>query len=492
MISPYLFLIGLELLNFAPFAGRVGFYHDDWSNLERCLSSGGLWNNMRQYAGLVADRPLEILHYPLLYAWGGFEPLRYQLAYLLFETAAACLLYSLLVRLLDSRRLALTAAALYVAYPNHAITHHWLGSSAQTVALLLLFASLLKHLDWLDTQKPGPLAASLGLFCAALLEYEIVAFMPLMLAARRPWRRSLAPFALPLVLVFLWRRFGVPFLAAGTTQRAVALSWTHAWDTYAAGLNSLTLALPRAYWDAAKSAGGGMLPIVLCATVVPALLWLGLTRVGGSPSSSRAGVWTSAAGAFVGGFLPYALSVAYTPTAQGIMARTSVAGSLAGALFFAWPLARAGWWPLVAVLSCFTLSNWQQSLQWARSWEVQREILGQISPKIMGLPQGSTVLVAGFPRFIGPEGRGSLVFDAHWDIGSALRITTGRFDLHANVVSERLRFHESEAVESFAGRVLRRYPYQNLYLYGHDRNALYKLGRGAPLSGAPRLEPVKL
>jgi hypothetical protein len=485
--GPLIALTLAELTSFGLFAGRVGFYHDDWANLERCFRAGGVFSGMRVYAGIVPDRPVEILQYPLLFAIGGFNPLPYQLAYLALDVAAGFLLYRLLDALLGDRDFALLAAVLVLLFPNHAITHIWLGSSALLVSLVLVFASLLLHLRWMSRKGVWLLVASQGLYIAGLLDYEATAFLPLIawaglrFGSRPKATVSFVPYLASFAAVMCWQRLVVPHLFGAGEVRAAGLSVSHFFAAYAAGLAAITV-------DVARMCGKG----VIYFGAWPVIAAVCLSAAGASALKRPGHVsWkpalAMAAAAFLAGYLPFAVSSDYMPISSGIMARTCALGAIAGGILLALAIfsaPRAYRAPLVAVsLAAFTLANWRAGSQWARSWSLQQEILSKAAPLVKGLPPSSTVLVAGFFRFIDDEeGTGALVFDRDWDIGSALRLKSGRVDLAANVVSARMVFHRREAVESFQGKILRRYPYGSLYVYGHDRGTLFHLrsGKDAP------------
>lgn len=501
MIFPFLFLAAVELFCFAPFSGRLGFYHDDWANLERLANAGGLLGGIKYYANVTLERPVGMLQYPLLFALGGLHPLPYQLFYLGAEIVEGWLLFILLDRLLGWRKLALLAAAMILIFPTHAVTHLWFSSAAMVVTVDLTLAALIFHHRWIEGGRKLDLAAGQLFYLLGVLNYEIAAFLPLLLAGgllgrRRADGRPAAqqvhdelrefwPFGASLAAALLWQR-AVVSVWLKRNPRLVGFSALHALKAYQAGLeclaNRATDVCARMIPVAWKGLGLGW-PIAAL-LFAAAWSWLLLSESETPTPEQTRRAFGAAVGAAIGGFIgacaPYAASADYLPMVFGVMSRTNGVISIAGGLLWATGLTalalkRRAWAAAAAVIVvfCLTFADWGYALQWANSWTLQKQILERLSRRTGPLPDSSVILLDDFPISLEPGG--ALVFGAHYDIGAALRLTTGR-PLSADVISPASRFLPAEAlVFPDPGPSVRRYSYQDLYVFEVGRDRLWRV-----------------
>jgi hypothetical protein len=451
-------LVGAHAAAYGVFAFRLGFYHDDWAILG-LLHGAGFWGGVQAFAAsnFYWARPMQMLQFPALFALGGMHPWFYQLVLLLLSSVESCLLFLLLERLTRSRRLALTAAALSALYPGAFIEHIWLSNSSQVLTNVLSLAAMLLHLDWIETGARRRLVLGQGLYLLGGLFYESCFFAPLLLAgglsAARvrdgwSWRRALArtalemlPFGLTLAAVVGWQWAGVRLVPGGCNPKSAewSFSWTHFLRAYGAGFECLT---NRVVHAAALTLRGACrefgLGRWLAWGAASAALWAALVdgSVGGDAPAKMRTAAGAGLGAFVGGYLPYAVHSAYLPQMFGIMSRTNGCGAWAAGILLACllhALRRAGGtgfrrWSgaaLALVLGAFLWTDWQFARQWAEAWRIQREVLAECVRRAPALPQGSTVLLADFDHVHG----WAIVFDAPYEFRNALRISTGRKDL---------------------------------------------------------------
>lgn len=473
LVQAGLIVLFVQISAFGIFLPWLGFYCDDWTNLERSLGQSGFFDRVLLYLREVApSRPGLSVLYPVLFAVGGMKPWVYQTVFFLLESAAGMLLFVLLDRLFRRRDLALTAVVLVMLYPNHIVTHLWLGSCAWLVSLILLLVSLILHLEWIEGGRPARLAGSLACYAASVLTYEATVFLPLLLwgglAARdlssgeriktALWRptKSLAPYAAVLAAAALWQRFGLPLLLDDPPLRETEVSIKRIFVVYGLGLATLTTqtaslvsgALASA-WDEAHA--GLVLPFAAACAGLPVVL-VRPDRDG--PSVSPSPLWTAGGAAtagFLGAFLPYGFSF-YAPSAFALRSRTSAGGALAGgillALAFAAALRRCP--PkgprLIALRSVLgimigvlLLTNWHLCRQWTRSWAVQKRALAGLAKKADALPKGATVIVSG-PYHVDNDADKAPIFISHWGFSSALRLATGRKDLTGDVFDAKTQF----------------------------------------------------
>jgi hypothetical protein len=490
--GPFLLLAALELAVFAPFAWRMGFYHDDWINLERLHDAGSLWGGIKYYAGLVLERPAESLQYPLLFALGGLHPLPYQLFYLAAEILEGWLIFVLLSRLTKSETLALLSSALILIFPTHAITHLWLSSSAMIVTVDLTLASLILHLRWVEKKKKSDLAWSQFLYLFGVLNYEIAAFLPLMLfggllardlAEKRKSSLKILiveflPYAGSLALALAWQR-AVVSLILHRNPRAVGFSAAHAVRAYEAGFecatNRVVDVVHRMTPVAWEGLGSSAVLGALLLSVAAFWVWSSRTDAGRTARAARWSALGAAVGAFLGAVAPFAASADYMPMVFGVMSRTNGVIALSGGIFWACGLdflasrsRTAAGVVLAVIVGGMALGDWGNSLQWARAWTLQQDIVGQLVPRTKDLPSPAMILLSDAPDTIEPGG--ALAFGAHWDIGPALRLSTGRKDIAADVVWPQTRFAK-DGVELRPGI---RYDYP-VYLYSYANGSLEKL-----------------
>ena len=497
--SPYALLIFIQLFSFGIFLPYLGFYHDDWGLLEPFHQSGRFWGVIRFCAtcGSYAYRPVEIIQYPIFFAIGWFHPWVHQMMLLTLQTVETLLLFALLERLLESRGLALAAAAIAVIYPNREIYHIWFSNSPQTVAQMLAAASLLAHLRWIGKRTNTRLIAGQILYLLSILTYESCAFMPLLLAggllARRMAEgstpkdaaartvREFMPCAATLIIALSWQWFGVRIFTHSTNQKAdlIAFSFRHLFKAYGAGFECITNRVIHACAMGLREAILRLPPwlwIFWVACTVAAVAWMDSLRDDPSPRSLK-----TALGAIIGGFLgsyaPYALSGSYMPTMYGVLSRTNGTGAWIGGLLLAAGAAalrgrsrRAQAILLSIVVGAFTWTNWAFTQQWAHSWVMQRDILRKVSAHVIGRPGPAVILLSGAPSRFGQ----AVVFNAHYDFDAALRLTTGRSDLSGNIASH-MHFEPRGAVEYENGKPIKIYSYENLYLYRYDYDRLERV-----------------
>lgn len=211
-----LFLILLvQAINFGPSVFTDGFYHDDWTVLE--LAGQGV-KAFADSGQLV--RPVGCLLFPGLYKAFGIEPIGWHLVNFCLEGLAMCLAFLALGGRDEKIRLPVLCATLIVtAWPNHAVTHHWISSLPQNLALVLTLSSILA--------KGWP--AKLGLYALSLASYEAFAFFPL---AGLVWRRWDRLYYLPVMGAYaIW--------ASRFSQRPPGFSIDHAFRVLTEGIRAL-------------------------------------------------------------------------------------------------------------------------------------------------------------------------------------------------------------------------------------------------------------
>jgi hypothetical protein len=500
LIVPLLLLALVEIVCFGVFSARLGFYHDDWTNLERLANAGGLWGGVKFYSHVTLERPLSMIEYPVLFALGGMHPLRYQLFYVFAEILEGWLLFILLDRLLLWRELALLASALVLIFPTHSVTHVWFSSAGMIITVDLVLISMIFHQRWIQSRRAMDLAAGQFFYLLGAFNYEIAVFLPFLLAGGLAGRsmsqgrrasdaaldfvKSFWFFGASLAVALLWER-AIVSLVLKRNPRLAAFSPAHALKAYLAGLECVANRATDVCAKMMPVAWHGLGVCGVLAAAAFAAVWALLLARQASPEQGQArqALWTGLgafAGAFIGGCAPFAASIDYLPMVYGVMSRTNGVISISGGLLWSVGLAalalrsrKTAAAALAAIVFCMTFGDWGYSVQWARSWRVQNEILARCAPRAAGLPNGAVVLLQGFPISLEPGG--ALVFGAHWDAGSALRLTTGRKDLSADVVPPATQYLEDKVALVFDAATTRPYSYHNLFLYDYEKDSLWRL-----------------
>lgn len=497
MLLPLALIAAAQFFSFGVFGPALGFYYDDWVFLDLARRGGGFFGAMREFflAG-YATRPLEILQFPLFYRLGGLDPSAYHLLILYLETAEAVLFFVLLDRLLGSRKLATIAAVMAAIYPNRSILHVWMASSPQTVALVLILASLVLFERGRGERRLGRLAVSQLLYVSGILAYESPAFLPLLLAGGwagrgvaegKRWKeavwgsvKDIWPYGASLALALLCQRLAAS-AASQPNPKALAFSLGHASKAFGAGFECLTNRVLHLCWKSLPGffADSGAVSIVLwLALGVGAAAALGSRQDDAQASPAAGPVRVAACAAvlgFIGAYLPYAVSGSYVPQIFGSMSRTNGGGALVGGLLVALAAAALERRPalqrsfLALVTLAFTAANWQVARQYSGLWIRSSKLLSDVAAVSVGLPRGSTVLLEQVPRPGQPP-----AFAAHFDISAALRLRTGRSDLSADVVTDRMDFAAGNVVARTESGV-RLYAYRDLYAYVEQAEALFRL-----------------
>jgi hypothetical protein len=427
---------------------RLGFYHDDWTFLSSLhFANGGLFAHMaalsREEPALLA-RPTIIPIYALGHHFFGLNPLPWQLSLLAVNVLLALAVYAVIARFGAPRRIALTAAVLYLAYPSKDTTMFWPGAVVCSASLAAFLASYLAHLEQVRSgfRAWRGLAAALLLF--SLTTYELALFMiPIFLlipASPQPEaparaRRGFLDAALVAGSLLAFKFLIAPRLPGVGYTKPVHLSPFHFAWVYAAAANAA--AGPKLVAYTLKSAWKTALSAPWVAVAAPALCaflsWRGKEEAPAADADRRALLLMGAAVAVLG-CLPLALSD-YTPTPLNHQNRINQAFLLGPVLMLAAYLAgaraRKAELAALAVLAVFLSAHAGFASVWAESY--RRQLL--LRDVILAQPQAwpaDTVLAVLLPeRYVAQK---APVFDAHWDITGAVQIWTGDRSRHAMTV----------------------------------------------------------
>jgi len=170
------------------------------------------------------------------------------------------------------------------------------------------------------------------------------------------------------------------------------------------------------------------------------------------------------------------------PVKNGMNNRTAIAGTLGVAVSVV---------GLLCMLSSFATGVWRKALFgavlgfigmsstltidvlakfWVESYRLQKEFLSDIGSHIAALPAGTRLILDGVCPYNGP----APVFEAPWDLSSALSILYGHAGISANIVTRWLRVESGGLIiPSCCGEIT--YPFGQLLVYHLGRKVSYAL-----------------
>ena len=98
-------------------------------------------------------RPVEAVHFSLMYLLFGDQPLGYHLMNGVLEVLSAVLFYLVLCRIGIGYGVAILSAMLLLVYPNHDSTHYWMVCGSVTLSLVFSLASILLSLQAITAKR---------------------------------------------------------------------------------------------------------------------------------------------------------------------------------------------------------------------------------------------------------------------------------------------------------------------------------------------------
>ncbi len=501
-----LFLATLVTASLALYAGKLGFYADDWSWLGH-LSRSADQSLLGLFGVLDSDlsrmRPVQNLYAAALYRAFGAHPLGHHLVNSAVFVSIAPLFYLTLRELHQPRAVALAVPAVYLLLPNYSTDRFWYAGFAIPLSVLLYFLS--SYADLRALRATGPWrwrwkALSLLGLLGSVLAYEVV--LPLFLLNIAVLWLGRGRFGLTpglrlsaaekaglfgsnvtvLLLVVLFKVFSTTRMAnlAGLADH---LSWLQLMPRLALEVHfgDHGILLPRAVWRVIRDHRD---PVVLLLGGATGLLtfwhlYRALTR---SPATLRGAAYQLKLMAW--GLAIFALGYAVFTTnynvefsATGLANRTAIAATIGvacvwvgiiGLLSAPWrsPAARALVFSGGTGLLCASgavLNNTLASF-WAAAYEQEQAILADIRQRFPTLPTGTTLLLDGVCPYLGP----AVVFESNWDLAGALLLHYGDRRLRADVVTPKLRVRQDGVSTSIYG-------VESVYTF--DRLLVYHFGK---------------
>ncbi|MFH2202045.1 MAG: hypothetical protein ABIJ96_02920 [Elusimicrobiota bacterium] len=499
-----LILLALEAVCFGPYLFSTGFYLDDYVFLHYVIADVGpggtpdLAAGIRSFAaGGFWNRPAEILHYPLLIWLGGMKPWLYRCVGLALELLLGVFMFLTFRRISGDGCLALLAGVFALAYPNHTVTHVWMTASAPVASFVLVFASLALHGRALARRDKRAAVGAQALFLFALLEYEAVAFFPVLFVAARIARRGVARsvreswhYAATLAAAMLYLR-GFATLLIEEPTRPVRLSLEHFAAVYH---EALACATTRPFGLFLDALAGDAAALGLAARIALLVAAAGLAYVIGrerrAAPVSRDGAFAllaAAAALFVVSYIPYALTGTYMPRIVGVMNRLNHGGGIAAGMALA---AGCGLMPgrwrglplrtgaVTAALALMITVQWDAGHKWSEAWSLQRRTVEDIRAELPAGP--ATVVLAELPSSY----HGATIFRTSYDITRALWYAVGRKDIRGDWALSG-RYDDAALVVVNGQGMVSRYPYENLYIYDGRKRRLFSV------TGKGRVSPIE-
>ncbi len=518
----------VELLTFLPIISKIGYYLDDWATLaflHFAPHGDTLWGLLRDYFindSRVLIRPVEVLHFGLIYWFCGENSYSYHLIYLVIEIVSAYLSFLILNRLSGKPALALAGALYFLLHPGHDSCRYWvLGASLGLSTLLMqlsmycaikAFDARLRAQTWLFNGLAGlaylvgllnyesilPLAATTVMYLF-VLSYKGAAgtFATRALSGIKSALPIIAVSVLSVVAFVGYQRVLMPYLGLGYAH-AVTLDPALMLKTIATGID---INLPGPAMAFFGSQARACLDVIsgseiwrlfaITLTSMAAMVWF--NRSGGAKSSETAiasrylGPWsliTIGCISVVATYSIFGLSPDYLPTYQTLVNRINIGATFAlasifmGMLWFLSPERLAGLFKggsgrmlattssvvtvvvATATLGFFVLANWGLAKPWLVSWLTQTQVRNKLLALKDKLDPDACILLANCPRYV----MWAPVYDGVWDFQNMSRVILDRDGAQGNVVSDRLQIDKNGLTDISYGFTCGKYPFSKLYV----------------------------
>lgn len=501
------FFVLLEVLIFGPNLFKVGFYLDDWLMLST-LRFGpqdlfGAFSNYFFNDPKVIIRPVEVLHFGLMYFLFGIKPLGYHVVNAALEICCSVLLYVALKQFTNSRFLSCLVTCGFIIYPVRDSTHYWILCSSVALSLALYLGSLIFSLKAVKEKKPVLYAIAALPFAFSIFNYEV--FMPLagvtaasvFFFARRSesYARaflqavfSFLPLFLSGVSLFAYQRFLVPNLGVGYLHR-LTIDPAQILHVIGAGTftSSLFGAMPffqrqaELHLTEPQNLGNLLaLTLIFSGTVI---LSFRLLAAEADSIRLRTCMELVVVGilAIVSSLAIFGLNKEYEPTLMTLVNRMFTGASLGWNCIFAGLFFSAVWLIfnfvkvktaqqcVLAILSSglavaavfFTLVNWQLAQPWVVSKRAQSDVYYLLRGMRGKVKHPDVIILSDFPRYV----MWCPVFDGIWDFQSMARVALEDPKIQAGVVCDRLVVEKRLIKDVSVGYTCASYPIENVKVF---------------------------
>lgn len=473
LVLGFIGLLFVEVFCFIVIVKQVGFYLDDWIMINT-LAQGpdSFWELFGYYFQSdprVVNRPIEALHYQIMFMLFGSNPLGYHLLNGVMEIVSAGILFLCLVAITKRKAISFLAAAIFLLYPNHNITHYWVVSSSVTLSMVLYLGSLYCDLQAVLKEKRSLHLLSGFLFALGLFNYEV--FLPLATlnvlvvfwlsknylfkGTREAFLKALTvalTLGLSLVALLLYLKVIVPLIGPAWLHQ-VKLEPGLMFSTIFDGCLLNIAAYGYFFHQAGIKLASGLsaqdwicLASLAFTTAVVFLLLNDGERSQSDciPDERKLSAFFIGAGVLtvIFSYTIFGLNPEYTPTLITMVNRVN-AGSTVGIAFIFTGLCvlfsgaispKVSLIPGLCLILLFALTNLSLAHPFVISWQVQKQVMNAVKANRERFADAESILLANCPRYVNE----AAVFDGVWDFQSMIRFVLDRKDINGGVICERL------------------------------------------------------
>ncbi|GEM_PF-3428958 len=466
-------ITGVCVFTFASYAGKLGFYSDDWGmfadlSTVRHPSILACFAALSTHERQMQMRPVQIFYFAALYRLFGNRAIAYHLTNSLIVCLVSVLLY-LVCRKVLSRLDSLAVALIYSLLPHYSTARFWFASFQAPMSCALCLLAVLAMLNAAGRRgTPSVLWLLLASVSAALsvLAYEVTFGLMLLIPVLVKFSSSNFNSSEPSVRyrsLRLYLPFAGALSAAMSYKIAVETRYysRHSYNVlrdfgpiaraFAAHLiefdfGRFALEVPYTAWQCLHLAPSGQ--FVFTAAALGALVFAYI-RKAGTPVD-RPPVKSAAACLIAFGLLTSIMGLAWffadkkdSFIATGADNRITIAAAIGASAVVAGCAGlfsnlfgqanRAAIFAFFIAVLCgsnyLIVSTIAQ--YWIAAGARQSQVLAAVHRALVRAPVGSTVLVAGFCPYIGP----GIVFESTWDMTGVLQLSYGDDTLRGDVVN---------------------------------------------------------
>ncbi len=485
-LADCVFLVAIVFFTAAPHFAHLGFYSDDWANLETFRicpnqSTFGLFACVKENYRLV-----QFFQSAALYRWFGQNPAGYHAVNSIVFACLILLVYAVLSELSQPRIVCLAVPLIYSLLPHYSTDRFWIAAFQANLCIVLYLTgvfALCKARPAEGSWRPLWAAFSAIVLALSVLAYEVAiplfALLPFFV-----WRRTKARqhkyvllatilFALGAVAFKLLTqtrtRFHGRFLAyPGKVLRHFAVQLLDFNYGY------YGLGLPRVAWRAASlhPQFAGLASCALLAILVFSYVFLVVRRPSTEWPSQRTWAMTMLAGALVYGlaYTPFIADITSDMTTTGVGNRVAIAlalgtaASLAAIIglatgFVPHPGWRSGIFSVcvsVLCVSSFLILN-VVAAYWTKAYGAQQEIIATLAQEFPSLPDNTALVLDGVCPYLGP----GIVFEGSFDMEGMLRTLYRNHTIRGDIATPKLEVR-ADGLHTLL------YDLESHYPYGYD------------------------
>jgi len=507
LLIPFICLLLIEIIAFGINAKRVGIYQDEWITLSQLhfvphsldkIIAECFWNPR------ILIRPVEALHFGLLFYFVQENPLWYHIVCYIWEFLGGWFLFLALSRYIGDRSIALTAAVLFLLYPTHDVTHYEIVASSIAVSMGLFTASLWLYVKGIDENRYSLIVWSSFAYLLSIYNYELclpfVILYPLLYILKQETPRkflnnikTFLVFQIPIISValsmVLYRRWLFDIKLGYRYALVYDLSnfFTVIWSGVTVSLSPHTFQFCASMFREAIKSGLSMFSLA-CLLIAAGSVFVTLLKESPLPTPKGKAFSLIFIGAvtLLSSYTIYGFSPEHKPVIDAWLNRVNAGGALGACLIVAgiFALLRDCFTlgsktiytyfikqsVFAIVMSVFTAAliiiDWQFAQPWIVSWRAQKELINALRTNANEIKSGDSIILGGIIRY---ASKWVPVADGVWDFGGLARTTLNNQQINATVVTERLSITENELVDKYGDIVLGKFPFKQMILCAPDK-----------------------